>query len=41
VQNNQVQGERAAIYRNEVGLGFSSGPSGLGWIWPKHVLGPR
>jgi hypothetical protein len=22
VQNNQVQGERAAIYRNEVGLGF-------------------
>jgi hypothetical protein len=41
VQNCQVQGESTPIYRKWLGLGFFSGPSGLGWIWPKHVLGPR
>jgi hypothetical protein len=30
VQNNQVQGERAAIYRHEVGLGFPHRPNGPG-----------
>jgi hypothetical protein len=41
VQNCQVQGESTPIYRKWLRLGFFSGPSGLGWIWPKHVLGPR
>jgi hypothetical protein len=39
VQNNQVQGERVRIYRHEVGLGFLSGPIGLGWAGPKHLIG--
>jgi hypothetical protein len=29
VQNNQMQGERAPIYRRALGLGFLSGPNGL------------
>jgi hypothetical protein len=24
------------IHRKLLGLGFLSGPIGLGWIWPKH-----
>jgi hypothetical protein len=35
LQNNQVQGERAPIYRHVLGLGFLSGPLGLEWAWPK------
>jgi hypothetical protein len=31
VQNNQMQGERAPIYIRALGLGFLSGPNGLGW----------
>jgi hypothetical protein len=31
VQNNQMLGERAPIYRRALGLGFLSGPNGLGW----------
>jgi hypothetical protein len=27
--------ERAPIYRHVLGLGFVSGPIGLGWAWPK------
>jgi hypothetical protein len=34
----QVQGERAAIYRETLGLGLLSG---LGWAGPKHVIGLR
>jgi hypothetical protein len=39
VQNSQVQGERAPIYRHEVGLGFLSGPIRLGWAGPNTKLG--
>jgi hypothetical protein len=39
VQNSQVQGERAPIYRHEVGLGFLSGPIGLGWADPNTKPG--
>jgi hypothetical protein len=24
-----------SIYRHGLGLGFLSGPNGLGWAWPK------
>jgi hypothetical protein len=39
VQNSQVQGERAPIYRHVVGLGFLSGPIGMGWAGPNTKLG--
>jgi hypothetical protein len=39
VQNSQVQGERTPIYRHVVGLGFLSGPIGLGWAGPNTKLG--
>jgi hypothetical protein len=39
VQNSQVQGERDPIYRHVVGLGFLSGPIGLGWAGPNTKLG--
>jgi hypothetical protein len=35
VQNSQVQGRGIRIYRGALGLGFSSGPIGLGWACPK------
>jgi hypothetical protein len=37
VQNCQVQGESTPIYRKWLGLGFHSGPNGLGfkWAWPE------
>ena len=37
VQNCQVQGESTPIYRKWLGLGFLSGPNGLGfkWAWPE------
>jgi hypothetical protein len=37
VQNCQVQGERAPIYRHGLGLVFLSGPNGLEWAWPKTL----
>jgi hypothetical protein len=39
VQNNQMQGERAPIYRRALGLGFLSGPNGLGWAGPNTKSG--
>jgi hypothetical protein len=39
VQNCQVQGERAPIYRHVVGLGFFSGPIGLNGLGPKSKSG--
>ncbi|PWZ19131.1 hypothetical protein Zm00014a_036439 [Zea mays] len=35
----QVQGERAAIYRETLGLGLLSGPNGLGWAGPNTLSG--
>jgi hypothetical protein len=35
----QVQGERAAIYRETLGLGLLSGPNGLGWASPNTLSG--
>jgi hypothetical protein len=35
VKNCQVQGESTSICRKWLGLGFFSGPNGLGWAWPK------
>jgi hypothetical protein len=36
VKNCQVQERGTYIYRHEVGLGFLSGPIGLGWAGPKR-----
>jgi hypothetical protein len=36
VKNCQVQERGTSIYRHEVGLGFLSGPIGLGWAGPKY-----
>jgi hypothetical protein len=33
--------EGVRIYRETLGLGFLSGPNGLSWAGPKHVLGSR
>jgi hypothetical protein len=43
MENSQVQGRGIHIYRGALGLGFSSGPNGLGWagLGPKHVIGLR
>jgi hypothetical protein len=30
-----VQERGTSIYRHGLGLGFLSGPNGLGWAWPK------
>jgi hypothetical protein len=37
VNKSQVQGRGVCIYREALGLGFLSGPNGLGfkWAWPK------
>jgi hypothetical protein len=34
VKNCQVQGRSTPIYRKMLGLGFLSGPNGLGWAGP-------
>jgi hypothetical protein len=34
VQNSQGQGRSTPIYRKMLGLGFLSGPNGLGWAGP-------
>jgi hypothetical protein len=39
MENSQVQGERDHIYRRVLGLGFLSGPNGLGWAGPTTKLG--
>jgi hypothetical protein len=36
MENFQFARERAPIYRRALGLGFLSGPIGLGWAGPKH-----
>jgi hypothetical protein len=35
MKNGQVQERGTSIYRHGLGLGFLSGPNGLGWAWPK------
>jgi hypothetical protein len=37
VQNSPSARERAPIYRHGLGLGFLSGPIGLGWAGPKML----
>jgi hypothetical protein len=39
MENSQVQGERARIYRHVLGLVFLSGPNGLGWAGPNTKPG--
>jgi hypothetical protein len=39
MENSQVQGERDPIYRRVLGLGFLSGPNGLGWAGPNTKPG--
>jgi hypothetical protein len=41
VNKSQVQVSGPSIYRQVLGLGFPSGPIGLGWAGPKHVIGLR
>jgi hypothetical protein len=35
VNKSQMQVKGTPIYRHGLGLGFLSGPNGLGWAWPK------
>jgi hypothetical protein len=41
VQKCQMQVKGTSIYIHGLGLGFLSGPNGLGWAGPKRVLGSR